>query len=127
MEFLWVFKAMIKQNFIEVISHIITGIDLYLIGIVLLIFGLGIYELFISKIDPDEREDSDTGVLEIKSLENLKDKLLKAIIMVLVVTFFKQILSIKVESTQDLLYSGISILLIATSGYLMHYSSSDHH
>lgn len=118
---------MIKQNFIEVISHIITGIDLYLIGIVLLIFGLGIYELFISKIDPDEREDSDTGVLEIKSLENLKDKLLKAIIMVLVVTFFKQILSIKVESTQDLLYSGISILLIATSGYLMHYSSSDHH
>ena len=29
----------------------ITAVDLYLIGVVLLIFGFGIYELFISKID----------------------------------------------------------------------------
>ena len=30
---------------------IIQGIDLYLIAVVLMIFGFGIYELFISKID----------------------------------------------------------------------------
>ena len=35
----------------EMLLELITAIDLYLIGVVLLIFGFGIYELFISKID----------------------------------------------------------------------------
>ena len=35
----------------KLMSKIIGAIDLYLIGVVLLIFGFGIYELFISRID----------------------------------------------------------------------------
>ena len=35
----------------KIVSYVIGGIDYYLIGIVLLIFSFGIYELFISKID----------------------------------------------------------------------------
>jgi uncharacterized membrane protein YqhA len=35
----------------ELLFKIISAIDLFLIGIVLLIFGFGIYELFVSEID----------------------------------------------------------------------------
>ena len=35
----------------KILASFIGGIDLYLIGVVLLIFGFGIYELFVSKID----------------------------------------------------------------------------
>ena len=35
----------------ELLFKIISSIDLFLIGIVLLIFGFGVYELFISEID----------------------------------------------------------------------------
>ena len=35
----------------HILAHVITAVDLYLIGVVLLIFSFGIYELFISKID----------------------------------------------------------------------------
>ena len=38
-------------DYTTMVSGIIGGIDLYLIGMVLLIFSFGIYELAISKID----------------------------------------------------------------------------
>ena len=47
----------------KIVSYIIGGIDYYLIGIVLLIFGLGIYELFVSKIDI-RFKDEDINILQ---------------------------------------------------------------
>ena len=41
------------------IGKVVGGIDYYLIGIALLIFGYGIYELVISDIDPRQQEASD--------------------------------------------------------------------
>ena len=58
----------------ELVPGIINAIDLYLIGVVLMIFGFGIYELFISKIDV-ARSDSDITILEIKDLDELKNKI----------------------------------------------------
>jgi uncharacterized protein (TIGR00645 family) len=108
----------------SILSGIIGGIDLYLIGIVLMIFSFGIYELFISKIDIG-RQNEEIQILEIKSLEQLKDKILKVIVMVLVVGFFKKVLEMPITTTLDLLYLAISILLIAASSYLLR-SKYDH-
>ena len=44
------FNSEIKSNN-NLLFTIISSIDLFLIGIVLLIFGFGVYELFISEID----------------------------------------------------------------------------
>ena len=44
------FNADINNN-TDLLFKIISSIDLFLIGIVLLIFGFGVYELFISEID----------------------------------------------------------------------------
>ena len=41
------------------IRKVVGGIDYYLIGIALLIFGYGIYELLVSDIDPRQQDSSD--------------------------------------------------------------------
>lgn len=115
-----------SQAITKVMTNIIGGIDLYLIGIVLMIFSFGIYELFISKIDVG-RANKEIRILEIHSLDELKEKVLKVIVMVLVVSFFKQVTAMPIQNYQDILYLAISIILIAASSYLMHKSHSTNH
>ncbi|MDG2989337.1 YqhA family protein [Candidatus Synechococcus calcipolaris G9] len=117
----------VPETYTKTLGYIITGIDIYIIAIILLIFALGIYELFISKIDIAANDDSNQPLLESQSLDRLKDKLLKAIVMALVITFFKQMLSVKVESSEDLLLVGAAVLIISISSYLMQRAHADHH
>ena len=102
-----------------ILISIIEAVDYYLIGIVLLLFSFGIYELFISKIDI-ARGKSDVQILEITSLDALKSKILKVIFMVLVVTFFERIISMPFNSSLDMLFFAISILAIAVGIHLIH-------
>lgn len=102
----------------NVVASIIGAIDLYLIAVVLLIFSLGIYELFISKID--EAEASSSNILQIHSLDQLKDKIAKVIIMVLVVSFFQRVLHTPYTGALEMLYFSASILLLALALYFLH-------
>lgn len=118
-----------KEITYHIVSYIIGGIDYYLIGIVLLIFGLGIYELFISEIDVRFEQQNvtfqreDINLLQSESLEELKGKLVKVIVVALIVSFFKKILTLEVQQARDLVYVAFSILLIALSNYLLQYSN----
>ncbi len=107
-----------EESVAKIMSKVIGGIDLYLIGIVLLIFSFGIYELFISKIDI-ARETDELQILEVKSLDQLKDKILKVVVVVLVVSFFKRVMEIQINTVIEVLYLAIAILLISVSGYLL--------
>ncbi len=110
----------------EVITLIIGSIDLYLIAIVLLIFSLGVYELFVSKIDAAENSDAkSSSVLQIHSLDQLKDKIAKVIVMVLVVNFFQRVLHTEFHGALEMLYFSGSILLLALALYFLH--KGDHH
>jgi len=102
----------------NIVSYVIGGIDYYLIGIVLLIFSFGIYELFISKIDI-RFEQTDIRILHSESLEELKSKLVQVILVALIVSLFKKALNIQVTQAVDLIYISVSILLIAVSNYLL--------
>jgi len=102
----------------DIVADIIGAIDLYLIAIVLLIFSFGVYELFISKIDAAEAESS--GVLNIHSLDQLKDKIAKVIVMVLVVNFFQRVLHTDYSGALEMLYFSASILLLAVALYFLH-------
>ncbi|MEE9614054.1 MAG: YqhA family protein, partial [Thermodesulfobacteriota bacterium] len=66
-----------KEFHSTAITHIISAIDAYLIMTVLLIFGIGLYELFISKIDHLEGDSRSSRILVIHSLDQLKEKLAK--------------------------------------------------
>ncbi|HJY63040.1 MAG TPA: YqhA family protein [Ignavibacteria bacterium] len=102
------------------VSHLVSAIDDYLIGTVFLIFGIGLYELFISKIDIAEKDETSSRVLIIHDLDQLKEKIAKVVIMVLIVTFFKYAVNINYSEMINLLYLSIGILLIAVSIYLTH-------
>lgn len=101
------------------IIYIISSIDFYLIATVLFIFGIGLYELFISKIEYAEQDTCSSKILVIHTLDQLKEKLAKVIIMVLIVTFFKHAVNYKYENILSLLYLSIGIGLISGSIYLM--------
>lgn len=109
----------------ESITKIVGAIDNYLIATVLLIFGLGLYELFISKIQQIEEDTKSSKILMIHSLDQLKDKIAKVIIMVLIVTFFKYSISQENWNMPNLLLLAIGILLIALSFYLINAKKSD--
>ena len=110
----------------EAITHLISAIDAFLIATVLLIFGIGLYELFISKIDYIESETQSSKILVIHNLDQLKAKLAKVIIMVLIVTFFKHAINIEYNDISSLLYLSLGILFIAISVYFMHKGDSEH-
>ena len=99
----------------KIIVGLISSIDLYLMGIVMFIFGFGTYELFISKIE--NRNLNKT--LVINSLDELKDKLAKVIIMVLIVSFFKQVLYTSFNGALEILYFVISIFVLSLSVYIL--------
>jgi len=103
----------------DAIAHIISAVDAYLISTVLLIFGVGLYELFISKIEYVEKDTKASKILVIHSLDQLNDKLAKVIVMVLIVTFFKHAVSFKYEGVLNLLYLSIGIILIALAIYFL--------
>lgn len=102
------------------VSHIVEVVDGYLLATVLLIFSLGLYELFISDIDQAHGSKASSKILVINSLDDLKSRLAKVIIMILIVTLFEEALNMKVAAPIDLLYLGGSIALIALALYLTH-------
>jgi uncharacterized membrane protein YqhA len=107
------------ENFHEmVVSGIIGAVDLYLIAIVMLIFSFGIYDLFISDIDIAEGKKG-SKILSITSLDALKDKLAKVIVMVLVVIFFKKAMYLSYNEAIDLVYLSVSILAISLGLYFL--------
>ncbi|MEI7841837.1 MAG: YqhA family protein [Gallionellaceae bacterium] len=102
------------------VTHIVEVVDGYLLATVMLIFSLGLYELFISDIDQAHGSKASSKILVISSLDDLKSRLAKVILMILIVTLFEEALNIKIENPLDLLYLGGSIALIAAALYLSH-------
>ncbi len=112
------------EHFHEVlVSGIIGAVDLYLIAVVMMLFSFGLYELFISKIDAAKKSES-SKILEIRSLDQLKDKLAKVIVMVLVVSFFKRVLNTSYNGPIEMLYFAGSILALAIGLYFLHKGSN---
>ena len=104
----------------ETITHVVELIDGYLLATVLLIFALGLYELFISKIDKAEKAENASKVLLINSLDDLKARLAKVILMILIVKFFEYALEMKFSTPVDLLAFAAGIALIGLALYLSH-------
>ncbi len=106
-------RAAITANVVEIV-------DGYLLGTILLIFALGLYELFISRIEAAEGSEFAERVLLIRSLDDLKDRLAKVVLLILVVKFFEHAIQIDVASMRELLEMAVSICLIAGALRLAH-------
>jgi len=108
------------ENFHEdLVAGIIGAVDLYLIAVVMFIFAFGIYELFISEIDEANGDPKSSKILAINSLDQLKDKIAKVIIMVLVVNFFQRVLHTNFTTPLEMLYFALSIAILAVGLYFV--------
>jgi len=103
----------------ELLGGVVTGIDLYLIGIALLIFGYGVYELLISPIDAARESTGGSGLLDIRNLDQLKEKLVKVLVVALIVSAFKAMNTIPITDGPSLAFFCMSVLLLAISGFLI--------
>lgn len=108
------------ENFHEdIVGGIIGAVDLYLIAVVMLIFSFGIYELFISPIDHNDDAKEDSKILAITSLDQLKDKIAKVIVMVLVVNFFQRVLHTQYNGALEMLYFALAVTALAVGLYFL--------
>jgi uncharacterized membrane protein YqhA len=110
----------------QTVAHVVGAVDGFLLGAVMLIFSLGLYELFISKIDAAENVKGASKILIINSLDDLKDKLAKVIVLILIVMFFEQAIFLKPTEPLELLYYALAITMIALALYLTHKASTKH-
>jgi uncharacterized membrane protein YqhA len=118
---IWLDPNVPKHEAEQVLALFVNSVDNYLFAMVLLIFSMGIYELFISEIDPaSRRPDTRPDWLKIRNLDQLKESLGKVILMILIVTFFEKSMHMTFSGVLDLLYFAIGILMIAGALFLTH-------
>lgn len=103
----------------DIVAGIIGAVDLYLIAVVMFIFAFGLYELFISDIDEAMGDGNSSKILAITSLDQLKDKIAKVIVMVLVVNFFQRVLHTEFTTPLEMLYFAISIAFLSIGLYYL--------
>ena len=97
------------------IVPIVQLMDLFLLGTVLLVFALGLHELFIQKLDMPEW-------LVIDDLKKLKGKLSDVVILILGIKFLEKLIDSK--SAQDTLMTGVGVAVVIGALVLFNYTSS---
>jgi uncharacterized membrane protein YqhA len=97
--------------------YLIQAVDSSLLAAVMIIFALGLYELFISPINVPEGHPF-RRVLVIESLDDLKGKLATVIVILLVVKFFERSQELKTSGFLDLLMLAGGVALLGVGLWL---------
>lgn len=109
-----------------IVTNIVEIIDGYLLATMMLVFSFGLYELFISRIDPARSNKLASRVLTIQNIDDLKERLSKLILLILIVKFFEHALKQTFVMPIDLLYFSVGIFLIGAALYLSHKKEAVH-
>lgn len=111
-----------KSQFIKsqtyLLTKIITAVIFYLAAMFMYVLSAGIQVLFIGKFESPDNDPNAGRILQIQSMDHLKDRLINIIHVNLVVIFFKYALTMDYVSVLNLVYLSIGIVLIAGSVYL---------
>lgn len=119
------------------VLRLVEAIDIYLAGTVMLIFGMGLYGLFISNVSPDVPPSGDRALkgsslfgmfalkerpkwMKIDSLDELKTKVGHVIVMILIVKMFERSKMVTIATGMDLLSYSVCIFLSSASLYILH-------
>ncbi|RDY04285.1 hypothetical protein CR513_12004 [Mucuna pruriens] len=121
----------------QMVLRLVEAIDVYLAGTVMLIFGMGLYGLFISNVPPDVPPTVDRALkgsslfgmfamkerpkwMKICSLDELKTKVGHVIVMILLVKMFERSKMVTIATGLDLLSYSVCIFLSSASLYILH-------
>ncbi len=100
---------------VSLIVALVQLMDLFLLATVLLVFALGLHELFIQKLDLPEW-------LVIDDLKKLKGKLSDIVILILAIKFVEKLVDSK--NAQDTLLTGAAVALVIGALVLFNYSAA---
>ncbi|KAI5576500.1 hypothetical protein POPTR_009G057300v4 [Populus trichocarpa] len=120
----------------KMVLRLVEAIDVYLAGTVMLIFGMGLYGLFICNIPPDAPASDDRALkgsslfgmfalkerpkwMKISSLDELKTKVGHVIVMILLVKMFERSKMVTIATGVDLLSYSVCIFLSSASLYIL--------
>lgn len=121
----------------QMVLKVVEAIDVYLAGTVMLIFGMGLYGLFISNASAEVPSESDRALsgsslfgmfalkerpkwMMISSLDELKTKVGHVIVMILLVKMFERSKMVTIATGLDLLSYSVCIFLSSASLYILH-------
>ncbi|XP_019456073.1 PREDICTED: uncharacterized protein LOC109356902 [Lupinus angustifolius] len=121
----------------QMVLRLVEAIDVYLAGTVMLIFGMGLYGLFISNVPPNASPSDDRAIkgsslfgmfalkerpkwMKISSLDELKTKVGHVIVMILLVKMFERSKMVSIATGLDLLSYSVCIFLSSASLYILH-------
>ncbi|XP_061341748.1 uncharacterized protein LOC133288066 isoform X2 [Gastrolobium bilobum] len=120
----------------KVIQMLIDSIDVYLLGTVMLVFGMGLYELFVSNLGsssslPDQNPSDRSNLfglftlkerpkwLNIKTVNELKTKLGHVIVMLLLIGMIDKSKKAAIHTPVDLLCFCASVFLSSSCLFLL--------
>lgn len=103
---------------LQVVAKVVKIVDFYLIATFMLIFSMGLYELFIGKIEIASRYDVAKRLLTIHDLDDLKSRLVKIVMLILALLFLENAVLIRPQSELELLYLAIGIVLVSAALFL---------
>ncbi|GIW06676.1 MAG: hypothetical protein KatS3mg060_1481 [Dehalococcoidia bacterium] len=102
----------------KLVAYIVKALDGYLIATLLLVFGFGLYELFIRNLSNAERSVVAPRLLRFESIDDLKDRIFKLVLLLLVVQFFDETLDLTFHTPQELILLGAGIFLIGAAFFV---------
>jgi uncharacterized membrane protein YqhA len=116
----YVSESLVTVTRDKIILHVIKVLDTFLLAAILFIFSFGLYELFISPIEKSNDKKFASKAFEITTIDQLKAKLGKVIIMLLVIKVFAYLVEIKPTNIIETLYIGVIVLCMALSLWIGH-------
>jgi uncharacterized membrane protein YqhA len=102
----------------KLVANIVKALDGYLIATLLLVLGFGLYELFVRNMTTADRSGVAPRLLRFESIDDLKDRIFKLVLLLLVVQFFDESLDLTFHSAQELVLLGAGIFLIGAAFFV---------
>jgi uncharacterized membrane protein YqhA len=102
----------------DILMHVAGEVDTFLFATILLMFGFGIYELFVDRLHVSERMKFADRILIVNNIDDLKDRLSKVIFLMLIVRYFEHALEAPATTSTELLQLAAGIVLVALALYL---------
>lgn len=99
----------------DLIGYVVKTIDGFLLAAILVLVAFGLYELFISRLDSARDGAISSRLLVVRSIDDLKDRIAKLVVLILVIEFFQKSLESDLSEAGDLLRLAGAISLIAVA------------
>lgn len=97
----------------DLIAEVVKIVDAYLLAAILVVVAFGLYELFVGRIDARRSGDGEPRLLVARSLDDLKDRIAKLVVLILVIEFFQRALKTEVAEPLELLLLAGAIALVS--------------